>query len=413
MAKKVNIIIGAAMSRCVNRGCEALAYSVIYLISQCLAKRGIVCDITLSDSGDTDIGKHELSIQGERINYFSNCNIVYPFSGLHKWIFLLKLLLKPGHLLAARQKAIHDVDYIFDIGGGDSFSDIYGVRRFEEVNSIYKLARAYHKPYCVLPQTIGPFENASVQEEAIKTIESAGLVMTRDRQSYDYVRELVPQQKNVAEYIDVAFFLPYTRRSFSNDFINVGLNVSALLWNGGYTKDNQFGLNVDYREVIRLVVARFLSIPNVKLHLVPHVNGSFRDIENDYEVCYDICREYSNSRLVLSDFFLGPVDAKNYIAGLDFFMGARMHSTIAAFSSCVPVVPMAYSRKFNGLYVDTLHYDHIVDLKVDTEEQVIETIMECFENRAELMRAETTMMQTVVADARERIDADICKFMNV
>lgn len=413
MSKALNIIVGSAMAQCVNRGCEALAYSLVYLISHALARRGIACNITLTNSGHPDNGEYELNVNGERLKYASNCNIVCQVNGLRRLLFVLKLLVKPGNLLASRRKAIRYADYIFDIGGGDSFSDIYGCARFNEVNSIYKLARVYKKPYCILPQTIGPFENTAIREEAIKTIAAAGLVMARDRQSYEYVRELVPQQTSVAEYIDVAFFLPYTKRSFRSDFINVGLNVSALLWNGGYTKDNQFGLGVNYQEVTYMIIDYLLSLQNVQVHLVPHVNGSFRDVENDYEVCYDIYREYSNPRLVLSDFFLSPIDAKDYISGLDFFIGARMHSTIAAFSSLVPVVPMAYSRKFNGLFKDTLHYDHIADLKVDTKEQILETIMQSFERRGDLKEEATLQMRTTVANAGKRIEDDICRFMNV
>ena len=412
MVKTVNVVIGSAMAQCANRGCEALTYSLIFLITHALARRGIACNITLVNSGNDCNGEYELNINDEKIKYVSNCNIVYPLNGLHKWFFFLKMFLKSGQL-TARRNVIRETDYIFDIGGGDSFSDIYGCARFKKVNSIYKFARAHRKKYCILPQTIGPFEDASIRKEAIKTIAAAGLVMARDRQSYDYVRELVPQQENVAEYIDAAFFLPYTKRSFPNDFINVGLNVSALLWNGGYTKDNQFGLRVDYPKVILMIIDQFLSMQNVKLHLVPHVNGSFRDVENDYGVCYDLCRKYSNPRLILSDFFLGPIEAKDYIAGLDFFMGARMHSTIAAFSSLVPVVPMAYSRKFNGLFKATLHYDHVADLKIDTTKQILETIMSAFERRVELKQEEAIQMQTTVANAGQRIETDICKFMNV
>ena len=39
-----------------------------------------------------------------------------------------------------------------------------------------------------------------------------------------------------------------------------------------------------------------------------------------------------------------------------------MHATIGATSSGVPVIPVAYSRKFNGLF-DTLQYPFYIDAK--------------------------------------------------
>ena len=186
--------------------------------------------------------------------------------------------------------------------------------------------------------------------------------MVRDKQSADFVKGLIPSCK-LSEVIDMAFFLPYKKKIFDSSFIHVGLNVSALLWYGGYTKNNQFGLKCKYQDLIREIIKYFLSIDRVKVHLIPHVVSGERGVENDYAVSYDLYEEFNNPNLILAPLFLDPIIAKSYIAGMNFFMGARMHSTIAAFSSGVPVVPMAYSRKFNGLFCDTLKYKNIIDLK--------------------------------------------------
>ena len=167
-------------------------------------------------------------------------------------------------------------------------------------------------------------------------------------------------------------------------FINVGLNISGLLWHGGYTGNNELGIKDDYQKSIRRIIDFFLQKENVKLHLVPHVVNQERGLENDYAVSLDIVEEYSNPRIILSPFFFSPIEAKNYISGLDFFMGARMHSTIAAFSSGVPVIPMSYSRKFNGLFQETLDYNHFVDLKTDDVETIMNIIQKDFENRNKL-----------------------------
>ncbi|MBK7050721.1 MAG: hypothetical protein IPH54_08030 [Rhodoferax sp.] len=68
---------------------------------------------------------------------------------------------------------------------------------------------------------------------------------------------------------------------------------------------------------------------------------------------------------------------------MNFFTGARMHVYIAAFSSGVPVVPMAYSRKFNGLF-GTLGYVEIADCRRETTETVIENIMGGYKRRSVL-----------------------------
>ena len=64
-------------------------------------------------------------------------------------------------------------------------------------------------------------------------------------------------------------------------------------------------------------------------------------------------------------------------------MGARMHACIAAFSSGVPVVPMAYSRKFAGLF-GTLGYERTVDCTAEENEAILEKIARAFEARDRL-----------------------------
>ena len=88
---------------------------------------------------------------------------------------------------------------------------------------------------------------------------------------------------------------------------------------------------------------------------------------------------------------------------MDFFMGARMHATIAAFSAGVPVVPMAYSRKFNGLFSDTLSYSHLIDLKEDEENTILTKIKEAFSNRDNLKMEIADRMNTTVAVQKEKL----------
>ena len=312
----------------------------------------------------------------------------------------------------ATKKVYKEADFILDIGQGDSFADIYGKSRFDWIFSQYQLGMKLKKTYCILPQTIGPFEVPAIRKQACKGINYAKCVMTRDKQSYDFVKELL-SEKVVSEIIDVAFFMPYKKKVFDSDSIHVGLNVSALLWHGGYTRDNQFGLKVDYPSLIRSIIDYFLKQANVKVHLIPHVVGSERHVENDYAVSFDLVEEYNRPDLILSPLFLDPISAKNYIAGMDFFMGARMHSTIAAFSSEVPVYPMAYSRKFNGLFIDTLQYPYMADMKVQSETEILAGIKQCYEQREKLKELEHNRMQTTVEERRKLMEERLCEFFGI
>ena len=407
--KTVKIILANAPIKNGNRGCVALSVSAMALIDELIEKQSCDYVFYLPDSGYNDRQEHEIHFKDKIIKYY---DIGYPFglnltNTLQNWC---KMFLKNDF----RSFRIFDnADYILDLGQGDSFADIYGELRFKLIDRIHCIARKYHKPYCLLPQTIGPFKNERIRKKAIKSIEKASLCMARDKQSYDYVLENVPQQKNVSEYIDVAFFLPYETISQDKNYIHVGINISALLWHGGYTRNNQFGLKCEYQSLVEQLINHFLNQPNVKVHLVSHVVGAERHIENDYAVSYDLWREYNNANLILAPLALGPIEIKSYIAGMDFFMGARMHATIGAFSAGVPVVPMAYSRKFNGLFIDTLSYHHIADMKTMDNDDIIQIIQEAYDNRDSLTNEIAYQKETTVREKKQLIMNKLKEFFNL
>lgn len=404
--KKLNIILANAPINNGNRGCVALSITSIYILDDILKKYNIDYKLYLCDSGFPANQKHSYKIFEKEINYIT-CS--YPIDRILKEN--LKSLLKGE--LKKNMQIFKTADYILDIGQGDSFADIYGNKRFNLIDRIHKVAQLYNKPYCLLPQTIGPFKNNKIKKIANQSIQKGALIMTRDKQSLNYVLENVPLQKNVDEYIDIAFFMPFQKKQFDSQFIHVGLNISSLLWNGGYTQNNQFELTVNYQELIHGIIKYFLSLQNVKLHLIPHVVIGERNIENDYEVSFEIYEKYSHPNLILSEFFLGPIEAKNYIAGMDFFMGARMHSTIAAFSTGVPVVPMAYSRKFNGLFADTLSYAHLADMKKNNNSVILQLIKESFNNRQTLKAEIEQQQRTTIKESKEKLQKALSKFLNL
>lgn len=409
MIKSINVILANAPVKNGNRGCVALSITMMSLIDEVMNNAGVQYRLFLPDSQFGDQKKHKCKI-GNNVIIFEDC--YYPKGISYKEN--LKIALK---VVAEREnkgrKIFKSSDYILDIGQGDSFADIYGEYRFKMIDRIHHLARKYNKPYCILPQTIGPFKDRLIAQQAHDSIAKASYCMARDKQSYAYVLRNVPEQKNIAEYIDVAFFLPYEKIKQDSKFTHIGLNVSSLLWYGGYSQNNQFGLKCDYKKLIKEIIDYFLSLEHIKVHLISHVVGAERTIENDYAVSYDLWRSYNSQNLILAPLALSPIDIKDYIAGMDFFMGARMHATIGAFSSGVPVVPMAYSRKFNGLFVDTLQYDAMVDMKTDVDDIILSKVKIAFQNREILKQTIEQRMNGIVAERRKLLVRDLTNFFKL
>jgi colanic acid/amylovoran biosynthesis protein len=277
-------------------------------------------------------------------------------------------------------------DAILDIGEGDSFADIYGKKRFAFLALSKALAILFRVPLVLSPQTIGPFSSPSVSVVATKVMKSARMVFARDHLSKEYLGQL-GVIGNTQEVIDVAFRLPFVKALPRSDGrIHVGVNLSGLLYNGGYTGGNQFGLSLDYKAMIDELLEKLSARPDIAVHLVGHVISETFEIEDDYRVLLKLKSKYPDFEVAPK--FDSPSEAKGYISGLDFFTGARMHACIGAFSSGTPVVPMAYSRKFNGLF-ESLGYKHLADLKRHSHEAALKAVFEGIENRA-VLKAEVT-----------------------
>ena len=290
--------------------------------------------------------------------------------------FGTKELLDPRKYFAAARRS----DMVIDIGAGDSFADIYGAKRLRRMFIMKYLAHLAGTPLILAPQTIGPFTKSSSRFLARLSMKWSAVVASRDKLSTKAARDLGITR--IVEASDVALRLPYDVPPPRPEGgpVKVGLNVSGLLFGGGYTGKNEFGLTMDYPALVRNILRHFQSI-GCEVHLVPHVLVSSGPMqgEDDLAASEKLAAEFPGT--IIAPRFASPSEAKSYIAGLDFFMGARMHACIAAFSSGVPVIPMAYSRKFEGLF-GSIGFDRTVDCTKESPEAILAKIKAGFEDRA-------------------------------
>lgn len=340
-----------------NLGVCALAEAHLALLARAAESRGLRCNFLVlgTGSGTPESLLAELAAQGHTLEN------------------------RPARLLRAQFGAdVSECDLVLDIGEGDSFATIYGFRRFFYYwLSKLRVLRA-GVPLVLAPQTIGPFDDPLARRLARNVMRRCSRVYARDELSFRLLCDL-GLASVAAEATDVAFALPFDRgRHAPESAVHVGLNVSGLLYSGGYTGNNQFGLQCDYRTAVGSLAQAFSDMPEVQLHLVSHVVEPNRPVEDDMSAARELAAAYP--RAVVAPPFLRPSEAKGYIAGLDFFAGARMHACIAALSSGVPVVPMAYSRKFNGLF-GTLGYHRLADCKTLDTSAVVAAVLQGYDQR--------------------------------
>jgi polysaccharide pyruvyl transferase WcaK-like protein len=325
-------------------------------------------------------------------------------------------------------RKIDRTDLFTSVAGGDSFSDIYGMARFLYTSLPQVLVLLMGKRLVLLPQTIGPFRGRFSRMVARYILRYAERVFTRDRDGLREIESLLGSVKP-GKYVfcyDLAFSLPPQAPALM-DIAGlslagkrarpvVGVNISGLLYAGGYTRKNMFGLRIDYREFIRELLRFLIQERGTDVLLVPHVfvaaDASESDrLENDQAICEQVYTELNASypgRLGLVRGAYDQSEIKYIIGKCDFLVGSRMHACIAAVSQCIPAVCVAYSDKFVGV-MRTLGIDSIVaDARTQTISQILDVIGQSYDHREAIRRELESRMQEVKATILNLFSAGPC-----
>ena len=321
------------------------------------------------------------------------------------WMLFIALLLKIVPSKAFRNwmisqnrylSEIDSMDLFASIAGGDSFSDIYGIERFLYVSLPQILVLLLGKKMVLLPQTFGPFRGKFARILTRYILKRADHVYSRDHQGLQDIAELLGPAFAASKFefcYDVGFALqPAAPAGIDLEGISsmddhagplVGLNVSGLLFMGGYTRNNMFGLRADYREFTRNLIHLLAEKKSATILLIPHVFG--QDTESDTSACRQIHEELKNEypgRLGLLRGQYNQHEIKYVIGKCDFLIGARMHACIAAVSQGVPAVCVAYSDKFTGV-MGAMGIDSIVaDARKLDQQELLTFIENSLEDRA-------------------------------
>lgn len=344
-----------------NLGCAALGLSFVQVLREIAEKDDLHIEMSVLGYG-RDKGFEDEHILIHKTEYFDLRNVKV-------WKFLKENIAK--------------ADLIVDFTGGDSFTDIYGMRRFLRESIVKELAIQSKACFVLGPQTIGPFRNSIAKKMARHLILKSDYVFTRDEISNNYAQKLGCDSILTT---DVAFMLRPTTNNY-NDLdesskTKIGINVSGLMINGGYNSNNQFGLKMDYKKFIDMLVNECLKL-DYEIHLIPHVLPLHSPIEDDYQALERIHNIYPET--LLAPKFSSPAEAKEYISHMSFFVGSRMHATIGAFSMRVPTIPVAYSPKFSRLF-SSVGYNRVIDGTDTNEAEAVSTILDAIAHREEIKK---------------------------
>jgi polysaccharide pyruvyl transferase WcaK-like protein len=309
---------------------------------------------------------------------------------------------------------------VLDLSGGDSFTDLYGPRRFKAVTLVKQIALENRIPLVLLPQTYGPFNEPKNRRVAESIVRRARVAWARDQRSFDALRELLgaffdPERHRCG--VDVAFGLeslqppPPVRDAFLA-FLDkrsgpvAGFNVSGLIYNDPDTAAAQYGLKADYRQVVVGFLQRLLKESDCRIVLIPHVVTPPGHYESDIQACQSVAELLAPAgadRITVLPALSDPREVKWVIGKTDWFCGTRMHSTIAALSSGVPTAAIAYSLKTQGVFETCGQGEHVADPRALNTPEMIEKMLRSWGRRNFARESLIQKLQSVLAGCNEQM----------
>lgn len=316
-----------------NHGCEALARTAQLLLLEAFPG----CAITLYSYRLEDDRQYlrdtDMTLTGLRSlpGRFSPHNLGYH---------LKKRLLGPDKaskmpITGQFRQLLQESDLVVAIGG-----DNYCYQRGVGYYALDRLIAATGKPYVLLGASLEPDD---LEKGLAEHLRCFTLITAREPITYDACRQA--GLSNVVYAPDSAFLLPCGTAPAVPGLMPenaVGINLSPLI----LQSEQSAGMTLkNYQALVR----RILDTTTLQIALVPHVVWEGGDDRQPLTLLYEQFRDTGRVFLVPD---AGCRELKGLISRLRFFIGARTHATIAAYSTGVPTLVCGYSVKARGIARD-------------------------------------------------------------
>ena len=359
----------------------------------------------------------QIELPGEDVSIEVTGVSIRPSKNFFRRDTTIRVRLESGFRLGNKFSEIfRKIDVVVDVAGGDSFTDLYGIGRFDMVNAVKDLCLKYGKKYICLPQTYGPFTSGEVELRAKRYVQESLCSWARDDQSYKVLLDLAGE-KNDVKYrngVDMAFLLPVKNAEEKVDatIVNalqdkagvIGINISGLIYNSPEDAKNRYKFLCDYQSLILDFVKRVLNETSFTVLLVPHVLADPSSVESDFAACQDVISKLgSNKRILVQSPCLDECESKWLISQCSWFMGTRMHATIAGLSTCTPTCTVSYSDKAYGVFDSCGLADQVFDPRVNTSDNILSLLMDSLSSRGSVSGMLAKNIPQVVLRARAQI----------
>ena len=354
-----------------NHGCEALVRTTAKL-----AKDSLNTDVILWSKAAQEDVKYGASQVVDKIVVTDD--VPRNSFGFYTSYFKYKVLKKSSALHDQFMKNTFTDSIAISIGG-DNYCYPWSAKESVQVDK--ELRR-----YCQKNVFWGcSIEEEFMTPEVVEDLKGFDLITVRESLSYQVLKDHGIHSVQVA---DPAFLLEKKELPLPNGFVEgntVGINISPLI------NDYEGGESIAFQNYVKLI-EYILNETDTNVWLIPHVVWEQVD---DRKPMQQLLEHFKNSdRVILLDDH-NCEELKGFISRCRFFIGARTHATIAAYSTCVPTLVVGYSIKSRGIALDLFgtHENYVVSVQnMEKDSELTEAFQYIVENETKIKDRLTAIM---------------------
>lgn len=312
-----------------NHGCEAIIRSTTLMLPNCEFRL-----FSSNVSEDTKYGLQHICNIHSDIAKINRLSLSYLIAVVKRYLFRDN---RAYDKLAFRTIFSESKDSDFAISiGGDNYC--YGVPEF--IYLINSELRRRDIKTILWGCSINP---GAIDERMLSDLKEYTHIFARESLTYQALFE--KGLTNISLFPDPAFNLPRKDKELPNGFIEgntIGINISPLIIK------KELRNNLIYENYSNLI-DHIIKDTGMNIALIPHVVQQNND---DRPILLSLYNQFRNTeRVVLIDDNEATI-LKGYIARCRFFIAARTHASIAAYSEQVPTLVIGYSIKALGIARD-------------------------------------------------------------
>lgn len=389
------IIYFAGQDNFGNRGCEALIRSNVEIIKEQFPEARFFVPSLRSDLDSKQWP--EASQRGVR---FVSPE---PFPSTVKWWGRLRRranflpFWEPRFQPTETTKGLIQQSDVVIMTGGDIISTDYGLESLYYWAGLCRASKSMGKPTVLWAASVGPFFNQpDIERNMVDFLRSFDLITVREDTSLRYLEKL--GVTGVVRASDPAFCLAPQATGIPDELLHsragyrrLGFNISPVIRK--FRQGEAAKMELDQEVADFLIEAA--NIHKCDITLIPHVDpldmsGGYNSDSEYMHRIYNNVQRHLNGRagsIAMAPSSLNAAQLKHVISKCDFFIGGRTHATIAAMSTCVPTISIAYSIKAQGINDDVFGHHRYVLPTPDVSKASLLTCLKQLEQEHDVIKA--------------------------